>query len=71
MFGEDLDPFRFSKVGSATLIIDSRTNSHRTFDYHKCLKCKVTIKMVKLSINFGKNLWCTFTQVLNEKSIIF
>ena len=23
--------------------------------------------MVKLSNYFGKNLWCTFTQILNEK----
>ena len=29
---------------------------------------KVNIKMVKLSNDFGKNLWCTFTQMLNEKS---
>ena len=29
---------------------------------------KVTIKMVKLSNNFGKNLWCTFTEMLNEKN---
>ena len=32
---------------------------------------KVTIKMVKLSNNFGKNLWCTFTQILNEKNVSF
>ena len=25
--------------------------------------------MVKLSNYFGKNLWCTFTQMLNEKKI--
>ena len=31
---------------------------------------KVTIKMVKLSNNFGKNLLCTFTQMLNEKKFL-
>ena len=25
------------------------------------------MKVVKLSHNFGKNLWCTFTQLLSEK----
>ena len=28
---------------------------------------KVTIKMMILSNYFGKNLWCTFTQILDEK----
>ena len=28
---------------------------------------KVTIKMVILSNYFGKSLWCTFTQIINEK----
>ena len=28
---------------------------------------KVTIKMVKLSNNFDKNLLCTYTQILDEK----
>ena len=32
---------------------------------------KVTIKMVILSNYFGKNLWCTFTQILNEKKYKF
>ena len=32
---------------------------------------KVAIKMVKLSNFFGKNLGCTFTQILNEKNISF
>ena len=32
---------------------------------------KVTIKMVILSNYFGKNLWCTFTQMLNEKKYNF
>ena len=27
--------------------------------------------MVKLSHYFGKNLWCTFTQMLNEKKYKF
>ena len=47
--------------------LNSRTNSHRTFDHHRCLKCKSRQKKVKLSNYFGKNLWCTFTQMLNEK----
>ena len=41
---------------------DGRTNSHRIFDHHKCLKWKSNHKKVKFSNNFGKNLWCTFTQ---------
>ena len=28
---------------------------------------KITIKMVIVSNYFGKNLWCTFTEILNEK----
>ena len=32
---------------------------------------KVAIKMVMLSYHFGKNLWCTFTQKMNEKYISF
>ena len=35
------------------------------------ISAKVTIKMVKLSNNFGKNLWGTFTQMRNEKNISF
>ena len=31
------------------------------------ISAKVAIKMVKLSNYFGKNLWCTFNQMLNEK----
>ena len=32
---------------------------------------KVIIQMVKLSNNFGKNLWFTFIQMLNEKEYKF
>ena len=30
---------------------------------------KVAIKMVIISNYFGKNVWCTFTQMLNEKKM--
>ena len=32
---------------------------------------KVTIQMEILSNYCGKNLWCTFTQILYEKNISF
>ena len=35
------------------------------------LSAKVAIKLVIISNHFGKNLWCTFTQMLNEISFIF
>ena len=50
---------------------DSRTNSHRTFDHHKCLKCKSRHKNDELIKLFGNNLWFTFTQILNEKNNTF
>ena len=34
-------------------------------------RAKVTIKKVILSNYFGQNLWCTFTQILNEKKCKF
>ena len=49
---------------------DSRTNSHRTFDHSYVKSAKVAIKMVKISNYSYKNLWCTFTQMMNEKKYI-
>ena len=46
---------------------DSRTNSHRTLEHHKCFECKNRHKRAILINYFGKNLWYTFTQILNEK----
>ena len=34
-------------------------------------RAKVALKMVKLSHNFGRNLWCTFSQMPNEKKYKF
>ena len=53
----------------ATLIVGQMPTGHSTTI--SVQSAKVTIKMVKLSNNFGKNLWCTFTQMLYEKNVIF
>ena len=50
---------------------DSRTNFHRTFDHHKCLKSKSRHKNGVISNYYRKNLWCTFIQKLNEKKLKF
>ena len=52
---------------------DSRTNFHRTFDHHKCLKSKSRHKNGVISNYYLKYLWSTikFTQMLNKKSLSF
>ena len=58
-----------AEMGSKTVYYASRTNSHRTFDHHKCVKCKNSHKDGEIIRLFRQELWCTFTQMLNEKNI--